>query len=71
MSNRFRKSESDSQFDVGAGRFQPGQLRQPHRHLPQVVEGGQVDAPARRQPALEAGEQRLDVEHAVARADRR
>ena len=23
MSNRLRKSESDSQFDVGAGRFQP------------------------------------------------
>ena len=23
MSNRFRKSLSESQFDVGAGRFQP------------------------------------------------
>ena len=51
MSNRFLKSLSDSQFAVGAGRFQPGELGQARGHLPQVVERGQVDAPAVGQPA--------------------
>ena len=71
MSNRLRKSESDSQFDVGAGRFQPRHLRQPHGHLPQVIERGQVDAPARRELALEAGQQRLARRARCGRADRR
>ncbi len=66
MSNRLRKSASESQFAVGAGRFQPGQLRQPHRHLPQIIERGEVDAPVGREASLQPGEQRLDVEHAVA-----
>ena len=68
MSNRFLKSLSESQFDVGAGRFQPAELGHARRHLPQVVERGQVDAPARRQPAAQARQQRADVEHAVAEA---
>ena len=47
-------------------------LRQPRGQLPQVIERGQVDAPAGRELALEAGQQRLDVQHAVAQpiADR-
>ena len=53
MSNRLRKSESDSQFDVGAGRFQPVISASRTGHLPQVIERGQVDAAAGRQLALE------------------
>ena len=66
MSKRLRKSESESQFERRRRALEPGHLRQPDRDLPQIIERGEIDPPVGRQPPLETGKQRLDVEHAVA-----